>query len=152
MNVEDQTNLGAVYLFELLNSGATQLQKFTAQTTPPVAGTTTAMTGQIEFAANLSLSADASTLVVATVDRRVFPEQAGIDGEKPQTEIQIFRRNQALEYERSASITPSGDHGYQSEISLALSGDGGLLASGVLNPSGESNSLNIHQLLSLIHI
>ena len=43
---------------------------------------------------------------------------------------------------------PSGDHGYQSEISLALSGDGGLLASGVLNPSGESNSLNIHQLIA----
>ena len=143
---EEQTNIGSVYLFELANAGARQLQKFTAQSIPDSAGAATSVTGAIEFGADLDLSADASTLIIASLDKRENPRQSGFDGEKPQTEIQIFQRNQALEFERMSSITPSGDHGKQSELSLAISGNGELIATGVLQSSGDNNSLSIHEL------
>jgi len=147
MDGESQTNSGAVYLFELANSGGRQLQKISAESTIGSANTLSGQiaAGQIEFGANLSLSADASTLVIASVDRRIPPEQPGLDGDKPQTEVQIFRRDQAQEFQKSTSVIPSGDLGYQSELALSLAGNGELLATGVRNPSGEDNSVTIYQ-------
>jgi len=145
---DGQTSTGSVYLFELLNSGSQQLQKFTAQTSPV---STNATQEDVTFGSELSLSADASTLAIASLDKRIFAEQPGLNGnspEKPQSEIQIFRRNQTLQYEKAASITPSGDHGSQNQLSLAISASGDLLATGVLNPSGIGNSLSIHELLA----
>jgi len=114
-------------------------------------GSTDVMPGEVTFGTELSLSADASTLAITFLDKRIFPEQPGFNGinpEKPQSEIQIFRRNLTFQYEKAASITPSGDHSSQTRLSLAISASGDLLATGLLNPSGNGNSLSIHQLLA----
>lgn len=100
-----------------------------------------------EFGAEIALSADGSTVVVTSLNRPLIDDNRGNALSKPQTQAVVYSRTQfsPARYETIDRLTPAGGHGFDSNLSVAISGDGSKIATGLLNPAPESSSVTVFQ-------
>lgn len=106
------------------------------------------------FGSSVRISADGTTIVASCLNR---PQTGGFTNQlnKPQSEVVVYSLTDTSSddtgntYIEQHRLTPAGEHGFDTQLSLALSVSGNKIAAGVLNPDFESNTVSVFVLSAL---
>lgn len=129
---------GIVHIFEILDAGVFRRQQLfqlaDSEQDPEFSA----------FGSAVGISADGSTLVATCLNR---PQTEGFTNQlnKPQSEVVVYNLADGTigSFSEQQRLTPAGEHGFATELSVTLSSGGSKIASGVLNPDSDDNKVTV---------
>ena len=146
-DIERGTDIGSVYIFDQSNGPGQLMQQLGGESLDSTAsdhcGNQQIPAVQSIFSANLALSNDGDVLVIECLTRPDIDINRNDIAEKPQARVHVFERNADGVFIATAELTPAGVHGVNSELTVAVSAETGIIAAALLNPDSDTNTLTL---------
>ncbi len=129
---------GVVHIFDIQSAGILSRQQLfqlaEAQQDPQ----------RSAFGTAISISADGTTVLASCLNR---PQTAGFSNQlnKPQSEIVVYSLSASNTYSELQRLTPAGEHGFDTLLSVTQTANGNKIATAALNPDSAINTVTIFQ-------
>jgi len=125
---EEGAMSGIVNVFNIEPTGSLNRQQLTEIVEPQQDAL------QSSMGTTLALSADGNTLLVSCLNRPDNDTNRFNLFSKPQSEVIVYHRTQsAANFEKTDRLTPAGEHGSDTQMSVAVSANGEKIAAGIFN-------------------